>query len=76
MSLADALQTTRLARPKISPNSGFMTQLMLFSQQLSLESALWQCTVFRFPAALSPTAASHRLLEYKGGSSASASGCC
>ena len=73
MSLADALQTTKLARPKISPNSGFMSQLMLFSQQLSLESAMWQCTVFRFPAALSMAAASGRLLEFKASSSESVS---
>ena len=76
MGLADALQITKLARPQISPNSGFMAQLMLFSQQLSLESALWQCTVFRFPAALSTAAASDRLLEYKGSSSSGQSGCC
>ena len=73
MSLSDALQTTKSARPKTNPNSGFMAQLMLFSQQLSLESAIWQCPAFTFPTALSAAAAaSNRLLEYKESSKSNA----
>lgn len=65
MSLADALQITRLARPKINPNTGFMAQLALFSQQLTLGYNLWKHTVFSLPSAVPEAAASGHLLEYK-----------
>jgi protein-tyrosine phosphatase len=64
MSLATAMHATKLARPCIAPNSGFMTQLVLFSKQLGVDCALLQY-VFNFTSQDSAPAAAGRLIEYK-----------
>jgi hypothetical protein len=64
MSLAAALHATKLARPCIAPNSGFMMQLVLFSKQLGVDCALLQ-HVLNFAFQENATLASGRLLEYK-----------
>jgi hypothetical protein len=65
MSLAEALHATKLARPCIAPNSGFMMQLVLFSKQLGVDCALLKYAVFNFSSHETAALASSRLLEYK-----------
>ena len=64
--MAAALHATKLARPCIAPNSGFMMQLVLFSKQLGIDCALLQC-VFNFASGETACVAvrGRGLLEYK-----------
>lgn len=65
MSLGAALHATKLARPCIAPNSGFMMQLVLFSKQLGVDCTLLQYAMYSFASQGSPALAAGRLLEYK-----------
>ena len=66
MSLAAALHATKLARPCIAPNSGFMMQLVLFSRQLGIDCTMLQYVLnFASGDAAGLAVAGRGLLEYK-----------